>query len=41
MIESKRGLAGMVLGSGEAWLTELTMNQLRELIALRRDAVAK
>jgi SNF2 family DNA or RNA helicase len=41
MIESKRGLAGMVLGSGEAWLTELTTNQLRELVALRHDAVAE
>lgn len=41
MIESKRGLTGKVLGSGEAWLTELTTNQLRELVALRRDAVAE
>lgn len=41
MIESKRGLAGAVLGSGETWLIELTTSQLRELVALRRDAVAE
>ncbi|WP_202976786.1 DEAD/DEAH box helicase [Candidatus Oscillochloris fontis] len=41
MIESKRGLSSLVLGSGETWLTELTTNQLRELVALRRDAVAE
>lgn len=41
MIESKRGLSGLVLGSGEDWLTELNTNQLRELVALRRDAVSE
>lgn len=41
MIESKRGLSGLVLGNGEDWLTELTTNQLRELVELRRDAVSE
>ncbi|MEI6775346.1 MAG: SNF2-related protein, partial [Chloroflexales bacterium] len=38
MIEGKRALAAQVLGAGEAWLTELSTAQLRELVALRRDA---
>ena len=35
MIEGKRALAAQVLGAGEAWLTELSTAQLRELVALR------
>ncbi|MBX0330996.1 DEAD/DEAH box helicase [Oscillochloris sp. ZM17-4] len=38
MIEGKRALAAQVLGAGEAWLTELSTDQLRDLVALRRDA---
>ncbi|EFO81208.1 SNF2-related helicase [Oscillochloris trichoides DG-6] len=38
MIEGKRALAAQVLGAGEAWLTELSTDQLRELVALRREA---
>ena len=38
MIEGKRALAAQVLGAGEAWLTEMSTAQLRELVALRRDA---
>ena len=41
LIESKRALAENVLGTGEAWLTELSTDQLRDLLALRRDAVAE
>jgi superfamily II DNA or RNA helicase len=41
MIEAKRGLSGRVLGAGEEWLTELNTNQLRELVALRHDAVTE
>ena len=37
MIESKKGLAQAVVGSGEQWLTELSTDQLRELVRLRRD----
>ena len=37
MIESKKGLAQAVVGSGEGWLTELSTDELRELVELRRD----
>jgi SNF2 family DNA or RNA helicase len=40
LIESKKVLAENVLGAGEAWLTELSTDQLRDLLVLRRDAVA-
>ena len=36
MIESKKGLAQAVVGSGEGWLTELSTAELRELVKLRR-----
>ena len=39
LIESKRALAENVVGTGEAWLTELDTEQLRDLITLRTDAV--
>lgn len=38
MIEGKRALAAQVLGAGESWITELSTEHLRELVALR-DAV--
>ncbi len=38
LIESKKGLAEAVLGTGEQWLTELTTDELRELVSLRRQA---
>ena len=41
MIEQKSALADNVIGSGEAWLTELSLNQLRDVLALRPDAVAE
>jgi SNF2 family DNA or RNA helicase len=37
MIESKIALAEDVIGSGEDWLTELSTQQLRDVLALRRD----
>jgi SNF2 family DNA or RNA helicase len=37
MIESKRGLAESILGSGEQWLTELSTDELRELVSLRKE----
>ncbi len=40
MIEGKRALAAQVLGAGEAWLTELSTNQLRDLVALRREEIS-
>ena len=39
MIESKRDIAGKVVGAGEGWLTELSNRQLRDLFALRKEAV--
>jgi SNF2-related domain/SNF2 Helicase protein/Helicase conserved C-terminal domain len=41
MIESKRALAQAVVGSGEGWLTELSTDALRELVALSPDAVSE
>jgi SNF2 family DNA or RNA helicase len=35
MITSKRELAERVLGSGEEWMTELSTDELRDLVALR------
>jgi SNF2 family DNA or RNA helicase len=39
MIEQKTELAENIIGSGEDWLTELSTDQLREMLTLRRDAV--
>ena len=36
MIEAKKGLAQSVVGSGEAWLTEMSTDELRKVVALRR-----
>jgi hypothetical protein len=36
MIENKRGLAKAIVGTGENWLTELSTDQLRELVMLRK-----
>jgi len=35
MIESKKGLADSVIGAGEDWMTELSTEELRDLVALR------
>lgn len=40
LIESKQALAANVLGAGEAWLTELSSAELRDIFTLRREAVA-
>ncbi len=37
MIESKKGLAQSLLGTGEGWLTELSTDDLRDLVQLRRQ----
>ena len=39
MIEQKKALAESVIGTGEAWLTELSNAALKELISLRQEAV--
>jgi SNF2 family DNA or RNA helicase/intein/homing endonuclease len=41
MIEQKRALAEQVIGTGEAWLTELSTAQLRDLFSLRASALAQ
>ena len=41
MIERKKGVAGSVVGTGEAWLSELSNADLRDLFALRKDAVGE
>jgi SNF2 family DNA or RNA helicase len=41
MIEQKKDLAERIVGAGEAWLTELSTERLRELIALSSDAVSE
>jgi SNF2 family DNA or RNA helicase len=39
MIESKKEVAEKVIGTGEGWLTELSNQELREIFALRKEAV--
>jgi SNF2 family DNA or RNA helicase len=39
LIESKRALADTIVGQGEGWLTELSTEDLRDLISLRSEAV--
>ena len=40
LIDEKRALASAVVGTtGEAWLSELSTDQLRDLVALDRSAV--
>ena len=37
MIESKKALAKSVVGAGEGWLTELSTDELRDMMSLRKD----
>jgi SNF2 family DNA or RNA helicase len=37
LIESKKALAESVVGAGEGWLTELSTDDLREILQLRRE----
>ena len=39
MIERKKEIAESVVGAGEAWLTELSTRELRNLFALRKEAI--
>jgi len=41
MIEQKRALAERFVGSGEQWITELSVDALRDLLTLTADAVAE
>jgi SNF2 family DNA or RNA helicase len=37
LIESKKELAASVVGTGESWLTELSTDELRDIMTLRRE----
>jgi len=39
MIERKKEIADRVIGTGEAWLTELSTDELKDLFTLRREAI--
>jgi SNF2 family DNA or RNA helicase len=41
IIERKQELAASIVGTGEGWLTELSNDHLKELFALRREAVGE
>ena len=41
VIEEKKGLAERIVGTGEGWLTELSVGQLRDLVLLSGDAVSE
>jgi SNF2 family DNA or RNA helicase len=41
MIEQKKELANLIVGTGESWLTELSTDQLKELFALNRETVGE
>jgi SNF2 family DNA or RNA helicase len=41
MIERKREVAGAIVGSGEEWLTKLSTAELKDLFALRREALGE
>jgi non-specific serine/threonine protein kinase len=41
MIERKRALAERIVGAGEGWITEMSTEQLREVVALSADAVGE
>jgi SNF2 family DNA or RNA helicase len=39
LIESKKALVDSIIGTGEAWLTELDTDQLREIVTLSGEAI--
>jgi SNF2 family DNA or RNA helicase len=39
MIEQKQALAASIVGTSEAWITELSTDQLRDLFTLRAEAL--
>jgi len=41
MLEQKKGLADRVIGAGEGWITELSTEELKDLFALSKEAVAE
>jgi len=41
MLEHKKGLADSIVGSDEAWLTELSTDELKVLFQLQQDAIGE
>jgi non-specific serine/threonine protein kinase len=41
LLEAKRDLADRIIGDGETWLTELSTEQIRDLVRLAPDAVVE
>ncbi len=41
MLESKKALAGKIVGTGENWITELSTANLRDLFSLRAETLAE
>jgi hypothetical protein len=41
MIEAKRALAERIVGTGEGWITEMSTDQLRDVVALSADAIGE
>lgn len=41
MIEHKKGVADSIVGSDEAWLTELSTDDLKKLFQLQKDAIGE
>ena len=39
LIEKKKELANLVVGSGEAWLTEFSTEKLRKLLVFRKGGL--
>ena len=39
IIESKKEIAGVTVGSGESWLTKLTTDELKDILTLRKTAL--
>ena len=39
MIEHKKALAESIIGTGESWISELSTDELRDLVSLRSEAV--
>jgi superfamily II DNA or RNA helicase len=40
LIESKRALTEVVIGTGESWLTDLSTEELREMVTLRQEVIS-
>ncbi|NCN39301.1 MAG: hypothetical protein GW914_02860, partial [Candidatus Aenigmarchaeota archaeon] len=41
LIERKKSLTENIIGTGEAWLTEMNTSELKKIFELRKDAVVE